>query len=278
MKTFSRIRKAAVAGAARFGFSLLEMTLVMMILAMVASMFLTTAASKINEKKKDITLTHLQEVQDALVSFRQANHRLPCPAAAALNISSSSYGREAANNNANCTGGSPAADVFGNGVAIGTVPTKNLGLPDDDMYDGWGNKLTYGVDTRATVDCAFTKAYAAITDTSTVFITVNDANGNPRTTNAWFVLVSHGQNGHGAFLPSGSRYSNGSVNANELLNCHCKSTGTYDGGLSQNLFVDQLTTENAANPLNRFDDILKYGERMHLRNKDDEAGTTETCP
>ena len=121
--------------------------------------------------------------------------------------------------------------------------------------------------------CAFTTYY--ILD-NTVGFPVHDASGGNRTDHAWHVVISHGINGHGAFLPSGQRYSSGSTNANEKLNCHCDSDATPTAFSAS--FMMREVTENKNDKYDVFDDMLIYGDRRDLRSPNDEAGLVETCP
>ena len=254
------------------GYSLLEMALVLLILSILAGMFVSVQISAYFDKKRDITQQRMEEIQKAIIWYRQINLRVPCPGSGALTIASVDYGRQAANPGT-CTGGGPAADFTGANTAAGAVPTKTLGLADDFMYDGWGRKFTYAADVRATDTCA-TVTYDA--QDSTFGLAVKDASGADRTAAAWYVLVSHGANGHGAFLTSGERYSAGSTNANEQTNCHCDE----DAGASAmtNTFILRETTEVSGDPRSRFDDLLVYAARQDIRSPADEMGQPEICP
>jgi prepilin-type N-terminal cleavage/methylation domain-containing protein len=282
------MRKAS----AHNGFSLIEMTLVLLILSVVAAMFVAHESSVVASAKKDLTLARFQAIQDTLVQFRQVYHRLPCPANGTLTIASHNLGIEAADPGV-CDGPTPAANFSGTHVVMGTVPTKTLGLPDDDMYDGWGRRITYAVDPLATSTCAFTTtAVASITDTTAIHLIVNDENGNDRTVTtingtpaaarALYVLVSHGPNGHGGFLPSGAREDSASLNADELTNCHCGGSPLVPNPSATaitNIFVERPPLDNAANPQSRFDDLVTYATREQILSQAEQAGITggETC-
>lgn len=258
------------------GYSLLEMTLVLLVLSLVANVFITYRIAVGNEEKQTLTASRAQAIQDSLTNYRRVHKRLPCPAQGSLQPASANYGVESANPGT-CVGGVPSvgADYADTNEAIGVVPTRTLNLADDFMLDGYGHKFTYAVDTRATSNCAFTNY--PVTDTS-VGLTVSDTvggGGAPLTTGAWYVLVGHGPNGHGAFMPSGTRYSAGSTNADERANCHCLSNGSPD--TLTRVFVQRGIVEST-DLTNRFDDYVLYASRADIRSVQDEAGTTETCP
>ena len=261
------------------GYTLLELTIVLTVLMLVGISYLSAEQARSSQEKYQITAERLDAIQTALVRYRRVNAALPCPARGAYTIASDHYGKAAANAGS-CTGGTPAADYNTTNLAAGTVPTKALGLDDEYMYDGWNRRFTYAVDTRATatctapcITCAFVNYNIA---DATVGFTVNDSAGTARTSNAWYVLVSHGPNGHGAFLRSGTRYNSSSSNASEQLNCHCNSSAASTGLTA--VFVDKALTESSADNFDRYDDIVRYALRSQLRSDYDESGTTESCP
>src|SRR5690242_8346084 len=81
------------------------------------------------------------------------NGRRPCPADGQYAINNANFGVEAATPGT-CTGSTPAApfgpDAGTSYVVGGTIPTKTLNISDDYAFDGWGRRMTYVVDTRAT--------------------------------------------------------------------------------------------------------------------------------
>jgi prepilin-type N-terminal cleavage/methylation domain-containing protein len=81
-----------------------------------------------------------------------------------------------------------------------------------------------------------------------------------------YALVSFGPNGHGAYPCQGgaARLSSGSVNADELKNCHCDSAGASTG--FDGTFVQHAVTQDPATPdhTDDFDDIVAYSTRFNL--------------
>jgi hypothetical protein len=132
------------------------------------------------------------------------------------------------------------------------------------MYDGWGRKFRYAVDPTATATSALPTTVASPCSNGTpTSITVNDASGAARTTAAVYALVSQGANGHGAYTSNGVTSSTGSVNANELVNCHCNSSGmatTYTP-----TYVEMVPTLDPNNALDNFDDIVTFKEAWQLQ-------------
>ncbi|MDE3016872.1 MAG: hypothetical protein KGI29_08165, partial [Pseudomonadota bacterium] len=198
--------------------------------------------------------------------FRQRNGRLPCPADGTLAVNTQYFGVETipagdcTNGSSYTSGNSPSntqsADFYdGINTTAGIVPVKTLGLPDAAAFDPWGGAFFYAVDKRITGINAF--AAYLVTDTGIGSITVNDGAGNARVTQAIALVMSFGEDGHGAYQFGGGRKSSGSTNLNEQTNCHCNSSATAQ--TFNATFVQQTAaTTNNADPLNIFDDVLRY--------------------
>jgi prepilin-type N-terminal cleavage/methylation domain-containing protein len=243
----------------RGGFTLLELSVVLIIVALVTGMSVVSGISVVANVRQAATQNKMAAIEQALMAYRTAYDRIPCPASLTLLPTDPNYGAEAANPGS-CTGGTPAATfTSANGAAEGAVPTVTLGLPNDFMYDGWGNRFRYAVDTNMTSAGAFP---ATPLNYSCAPITVNDAFGNARTSNAIYALVSHGANGHGAYTQAGATVNAGSDNANELTNCHCNSAGA-NAGYSPT-YVQQNLYQNPNDALGGFDDLVTYKERWQM--------------
>src|SRR5206468_3078595 len=81
------------------------------------------------------TVATMDAIEKALLNYRVAFNRLPCPSDLTTTATNANYGIEAANMGS-CTGGSPAANfIAASGTAEGGVPTRALRLPDSFMYD-----------------------------------------------------------------------------------------------------------------------------------------------
>lgn len=262
----------------RGGFSLLELAVVVSIVAVMAGTGMAIGKSTMDSAQVAMTNTRMQTIQTALKAFRRANDRLPCPANATILAGNANYGVESANAG-NCTGGTPAANysVGSSGTLIveGSLPTRALSLPDEFMYDGWGRKFVYTVWASATGGGAFTN-YGISSNCG--LITIRNSAGISRSDNSLYVLMSLGPNGHGAYNEMGLHISAGSANASEQINCHCNSSGADTGFAGT--YIQRDYTENAANSLDKFDDIVLFQERWQLQNYFDEynPGGHLLCP
>jgi len=118
------------------GFSLVELAIVLVVAALLASSLLTPLAAQNESRRIAETKRSLNEVRDALLGFAIAFGRLPCPA------KSAATGIEAGGSTTACLSG-------GSGAAGGYVPAITLGLaPSDDqgyLLDAWGGRLRYAV-------------------------------------------------------------------------------------------------------------------------------------
>lgn len=115
------------------GFTLIEMAVVLMIMALLLGGLLPTISSQIEQRNTNDTRKQLDEIQQALIGYAIINGRLPCPA------SSTSSGVE--------------SPTTGTGICDhpydGYVPAATLGLSGTDSsgfaVDSWGNRIHYAV-------------------------------------------------------------------------------------------------------------------------------------
>lgn len=247
------------------GFSLIQISILLAVVAM--TMVAMLPSSQSNLTANNTSTVKMNTVFTAMRAYEAANGYLPCPADPKLAIGATNYGVQAANGGAttNCTGSTPAANFVDttNHVAIGMVPVRTLGLPYSYAQDGFGRDITYAVDTNATSCWAST--------TLTGQITVAD-NGSYNTTVA--ALVSHGADGHGAYLPyTGSatlsapnRMNAGSTDTDELVNAHI-TTGTFPTAAASSFLAwsgntTASTTFVKKPPTSTFDDLVVYSSPL----------------
>ena len=256
------------------GFTLIELSIVLGLIAVIMGGGMVVMTSSLQASQYNATVARMDEIEKALLNFSVANNRIPCPTDLTLTVSSANYGFEAGAGSGSaigtatgvCTGTGmlPQANFkAASGTVEGGVPTRALQLPDDYMYDGWGRKFRYAVDPSKTASSALPAAVYSPCGVSSTGITVNDASGAARTTAAAYALISHGANGHGAYTSNGVVLNAGSVNANELVNCHCNSIGvatTYTP-----TYIEQAPSTDSTNALDNFDDIVTFKEPWQLQ-------------
>jgi prepilin-type N-terminal cleavage/methylation domain-containing protein len=270
----------------RAGFTLLELSVVIIVLSLILSGIMTIITQEVRTTKMAELKMKMDAIEVALQNFRRDNNRLPCPASLTTAVTNAQFGVTAATPGT-CTGGAPAANYSdGSNTVAGMVPVSSLGLPDDYAFDPWGGKFTYAVDKRVTGSLTLTGAptntepkgvlnnhlppgtsgtYYGPENTTIGTMTVNDLAGNARTTKAIAIVLSHGPNGHGAFLLSGTRKSIGSNNTNEQENCECNSAATAAVPPVDTTFVMGPNALSTAGDLTySFDDIVRYYVRAQL--------------
>jgi len=229
----------------RQGFTLIQVSILLILASLVLVNLLPSMRA--NLRSNFDSTTKLNAVLFALRGYEAAHASLPCPADASQPIGSTSYGTAAANpgTSTNCSGGAPAANYVdaANNIAIGMVPVRTLGLSNDYALDGYGRDITYAVDTNATVCFAGAlPGKITVTDNGTASSTVT-------------ALVSHGADGHGAWIPltgsSGSavRLNAGSTDADQFTNAHVN--GSFSPTTILTNFIKKLPTAT-------FDDLLVY--------------------
>lgn len=247
------------------GFSLVELSVVLAVISITLGGALDIATRK-TESDKIAETNYKMDVIEEAINTQLINRRLiPCPANGGLASSSTSFGNAGTATTAGCS----ANSNFNNSgnVYAGTVPTVELEISPDFMFDAWGRRFTYIVDYRFSNNEVTNPACDGdVTDicfkyVSAGSIRVNDSTGQPRTLEAVYVLISHGKNGKGAwpYIGTGARVA-ASSDASE------QSNAGNDAGSFDNIFVQKNTTTT-------FDDIVRYRTKWQMI--DDVRGITD---
>jgi prepilin-type N-terminal cleavage/methylation domain-containing protein len=184
------------------GFSLLEMAIVLTIVGLLLAGLLPFLTGQIEQQHRSETRKQLDDIQQALFGFALSNGRLPCPADGTI-ATVAGLVNGAGLEKVGCTAGA-------NG---GVLPWVTLGVNETDA---WGRRFTYRV-TPDFADAVSTTTYAgcipipAPTQSSfalcssgnlTIGLTAgatNVANNIPA------IIISHGTDGLGAYMPSGQQ-------------------------------------------------------------------------
>lgn len=141
---YSQRRKSA--------YTLLEMSLVILIVSVLITGGIAIATSSINNTKKDLTNKRLTVIYDAMGRFLAKNNRLPCPASLTKTKSESGYGHESAGDCLLTADAGVYSSVDKRNIVIGMVPINSLGLSDEFAEDGFGSKINYVVNSHLTLD------------------------------------------------------------------------------------------------------------------------------
>jgi prepilin-type N-terminal cleavage/methylation domain-containing protein len=266
------------------GFTLLEMTVVLVIVGVVAGGAMAMLNQFMERKQLQETQNKMAAIQKAIIDYGRAYNRIPCPANPISGVLDGDFGRESSSgdtagntndapdysattpNTYDCAG--PSNVLLSTASAIpgvpqiymGGVPTKTLDLPDDFAFDGWGRRIMLSVDRTISVPDGLSNVTV---DDARTRITIKDNKNSvdSKASNALFALISFGENGHGGYSRAGSatRMSNYTAptapdTGDELANCKCTSAAAADAAANAT-FVQKPST------LGVFDDMLLYGTR-----------------
>jgi type II secretory pathway pseudopilin PulG len=115
-----------------FGFSLVELAVVMTIVALLLGGLIYTLSAQTEQRNFEETRRRLEQARELLLGFAVVNGRLPCPATAV------SSGDESPAGGGTCTTG-----------YSGWLPARTLGFQQTDSggyaIDVWGNRIRYAV-------------------------------------------------------------------------------------------------------------------------------------
>jgi prepilin-type N-terminal cleavage/methylation domain-containing protein len=195
------------------GFSLVELAIVLVIIGLLLGAALGVGNAQLQAARISSTKQKQEAVKLSLINFISRNNRLPCPAIAGLAVNAVGYGVEAANQGV-CTG-----TVINGLVSSGVVPWRSLGLADETADDGYYHRLTFAVTLTATntnqkTISGLRGSMSIHTNTVTALGAApvgnqsNDCTPVGTTYNpcsAVATLVSHGNNGFGAFNKDGAQ-------------------------------------------------------------------------
>lgn len=208
---------------ARAGFSLVELSMVVLIIGVLVGGAVAVGISRTEAAKATANAARMDRVEEAIIAFVNLNRYMPCPAVASLAMTNAAFG--VSDCAATCTG----APRY---VCVGMLPVTTLNGADDMALDGWNNRFTYAVDQRLTnmgatanngpanfrdtntddgppFDAVYDPVIAInnatlATNTSATGIWIADLAGTERTDDAAMALVSHGPNGRCARTRAGT--------------------------------------------------------------------------
>lgn len=242
------------------GFTLIEMAIVLLIMGLLLAGGLTVLTTQIEQQRINDTQRQLELAREAMIGFALVNGRFPCPASATAITGTALAGLE-------------PAPVLAAGCAnqAGVLPWATLGLSETDP---WGRRITYRVSRQFTRTIPQVGGFVGagcpppVPPTQAVFalcsqgdLTILDASGGATlSANTPVVLVSHGRNGAGAYLPQGNQSPVG-ASVDELDN-QLTAGGTNTANLQ---FVSRTPTAN-------FDDLVVWMPTPILMNRMVQSG------
>ncbi|NBV05752.1 MAG: prepilin-type N-terminal cleavage/methylation domain-containing protein [Proteobacteria bacterium] len=236
-------------------FSLIELSIVIVIVSILITGALSVSVNAINSAKNKITKDRITEIYKALGNYVVVNKKLPCPAPITDTKSiTTTYGTSLATCAA--TTGVVAYPSSTN-LLSGMLPVKTLGLPLDMAEDGFGDKFEYIVDLNYTIASAGTAVTSGVGDFGTSTTANISIKEKPNTTDitiettAVFAIVSLGANKYGAYGYDSSTSNTAPTDAQELRNV----TPSSSSNATATLYVSSATSD-------AFDDIVFYKTRQ----------------
>jgi len=232
-------------------FSLIEISIVVLIIAILITGSLSSSITAINNAKVKSTRERMDEIYKVLGNYLLVNGKLPCPASILELKPSSTYGTSVGTaGTCSGTGVYSSTTSGATNLVYGMVPVRTLGLSNDLAEDGFEDKIAYIVDKNFTGASFGTAA-------STATMTINEIPGSVTKTitdDAIFALVSYGINKSGAF-PINS--------ATQIARSSDASETTNDLDSTTSPLFDKILISDAKNS-DVFDDVVFYKTRNNL--------------
>ena len=184
------------------GFSLVEMSVVVVLMGIFLTLGLAAFNAQMSNAALSTTKKKQEIIRDALISYLRDYKRLPCPEVTAFgnNAPTGVEGRQ--------TAGNPATNCSS---FWGTLPYAELGLSRDIAMDGYENFFSYFVSSAQAGEPDWTLTQVAgvpgfsAGNPGRFAITENGSATTLSINLATVAIVSHGNNGLGAFTSKGTR-------------------------------------------------------------------------
>ena len=173
------------------GFSLVEIAIVVVVLSIIAFPMVEYLSTIDRVDKYKETRVKIRAIQDAIANYYKSNENstLPAPSDIRLSLDDANVGKIASSQNF------VTLNDQGQNVFYGAVPVTDLGLSINYLVDAWGNKFSYYVSQISTAS----NAHGSLT--SQFYDHKNSLSDSSLT----YVIISHGEDGYGAFNKNGSQ-------------------------------------------------------------------------
>lgn len=261
---------------AQAGFSVVELSVVLTIMALIVSTSMFVGASRIEAVRVSTTQERMDFIFRAIQSYVDQYGYVPCPANNRLSVTDNNFGDGEGSGGdvstvpivtSDCTAAGTSIDGSTN-IMAGLLPTQQLGISPALAFDGWNRRFTYMVDADFTYTSESSGAgWVSVLDEGEIQVRyANEASLPIITSEAVVALVSHGNNGHGARTnKEGTAVVNSACgNAAEDQNA-LPIPGTPCGTVPTTIdsdIVQGLRTQD-------FDDMVDYRLRWQLNDNND---------
>lgn len=197
------------------GFSLIEACIALIVIGLVAAPLIAEYNDHIRKIERNITSSNNFAVKSAIDAYYMKNGRYPCPASLNKRMGDEGYGQEPVLPTA--TSCIPAGAIAGqcvegvclatdaggaNAVLHGGVPFAELQINEDRTYDGYGRRLSYVLSANMGRRLA-TENFPGAGSIQYDLIDEDTDALTPSLETAHFLVMSHGNNGLGAFNKDG---------------------------------------------------------------------------
>ena len=246
------------------GFTLIELAMVLFIVSLLIGGLLMPLTAQNEIRGRQETDKALANIREALIGFAVVNGRLPCPAPAALasqpapqtgvglEATTAAAGTTSTTGPCGCTtatsgiasaGGTACNDTTPGGVT-GVLPWASLGVPETDA---WGNRYTYRVTTRFARQASAQTDFGACTPTTNPtaaafalcsagdMSVLTSTGGNAIASAVPAIVISHGKNTLGAYLPNGTVIAGVVAGSDEAENANGDANFVSRGSIDDQL-------------------------------------------
>jgi prepilin-type N-terminal cleavage/methylation domain-containing protein len=232
------------------GLSLIEVTIVLIIIGLLLSGLLIPLSAQIDQQKIDLTQKRLQEIKEALLGYAIIYNRLPCVDTDTIE-DSDEYGKENID---------PIDPTKCESNGEGYLPWKDLGV---GRYDAWGHPFRYQTEEE------FNNPSGINSVNPTSGLRIKNRNDNAFTTTSSgedsyvaAIIFSCGKNGRpDPTNPLNTIDKNKTNDADGVRNTDASCSNKKGPGGQSKTYIYDIYVEN------EFDDILTWLSKNTLMNR-----------
>lgn len=273
-------------------FTILELTIVLAIIAIMLGNMMIVNTEKDDAAMINETNLKMDRIEKAMADYLSYYSAIPCPAILIVGPWTANFGvanvystfpTYCSDNTVSTLGAASSPWYASSGIELGSVPTKALQLPDNYAFDAWGRRFTYVMVQYCNQSTSpylptmtgylanptnyypyqgFLSAYCG--ESAGNYVTIlNKTGGTTIASNAVFVLVSHGKNGHGAYSYDGTvRINSANAGTDEIVNAQFTNAGATS--LNTRTFIQRPLQMTTIGSTGYFDDIVRFKTRQQL--------------
>ncbi|MEM7617099.1 MAG: type II secretion system protein [Pseudomonadota bacterium] len=244
------------------GFTLVELAIVLAIISILVGAVITVGLNSSKVIFLGQTNNKIEVIAAAIDDFVLVNKRLPCPANGVLASDEIALGDEFISGSSCDVTSDDGGLMSTTDIIIGTLPYNALDIPKEYIFDGWDRRFSYVITRNLSLTVGTNNFYNS--DGAIIIDNQHTLNTQTISDNAAYVIISHGENGSGAFRQNGGtdRIDDGG-NAGEEENAPTPSGHDH-------IFVSQFIASD-------FDDILYFKTKNMILMENGKAFANEEC-